>query len=333
MKILNTPIKINKTILNNRLVMPPMATAKANEDGTVSDELCKYYAEKSQGGYIGLIITEHCYINKAGKASNGQMSIADECNIEGLKSLTSVIHNNKTIVLCQLNHAGGATAPAITGKDMVSASAIVLPKTKDPNVVPREMTQEDINEVIRDFVSSALRAKEGGYDGIEIHSAHGYLLNQFYSPLTNKRKDSYGGDIEGRIKLHLQIIKAIREEAGSDFIIALRLGACDYIEGGSTIEDAIYASKRFEEAGIDLLDISGGFCGYMRNDEKRPGWFSNDSSLIKKAVKIPVILTGGIENACEAEELLDNEKADLIGVGRALLKDSLWAKRAMTCNK
>ena len=163
---------------------------------------------------------------------------------------------------------------------------------------------------------------------MEIHSAHGYLLDQFLSPLTNKRTDEYGGDINGRIKIHLEIIRAIREAVG-DFSILLRMGATDYLEGGLTIEDSKKAAFAFEQAGVDILDISGGMCRYTIPGANEPGYFSPYSMAIKEVVSIPVILTGGITKADEAEAILRDKKADLVGVGRAIYKDSDWAKNAM----
>jgi len=306
---INKEIVINKLIIKNRLVMPPMATEKSNIDGSVSNELINYYDEKSKGGYIGLIITEHCYILKEGKASKGQMSIDENCDIDGLRRLTSIIHKNGSKVFCQLNHAGSHTNSEITGSDVVNVDTVNKEK------------------IINAFMCASLRAKDAGYDGVEIHSAHGYLLNQFYSPLENKEKD-----LEKRIAIHLEIIKAVREKVGKDYPIALRFGASDYARNGSTINDAIFASKKFIEAGVDILDISGGFSGYKRKDNTNPGWFSDASEAIKENVDIPVILTGGISDINQAEKLIEDNKADLIGVGRAILHDSNWAKNAMSKN-
>lgn len=188
-----------------------------------------------------------------------------------------------------------------------------------------------IKELIMKFKDAAKRVKDAGFDGVELHSAHGYLLNQFYSPITNKRNDEYGGDLLGRIKIHLEIIKAIRETVGVDFPILLRLGACDYIDGGTTIEDSIRAAVEFEKAGVDMLDISGGLYGSSIPGVKveKQGYFSELTQAIKEVVSIPVILTGGITEVCAAEELLSSGKTDLIGVGRAMLKDSMWAKKAI----
>lgn len=328
MSILNNPIQIGNLEIKNRLVMPPMAISKATLDGQVTEAIYDYYREKSFGGYIGLIITEHSYVNLEGKAGKGQISIADDNDINGLEKLTAVIHENATKVIAQISHAGGATKSEITEKEVYGASAFPMPKT---GFIPLEMSLNDIQKVICDFTKAAIRAKQAGFDGVEIHSAHGYLLNQFYSPLTNKRTDEYGAQtLNGRLKLHIEIIKSIRKEVGNNYPIAIRLGACDYIEGGSTLQDSIGAAKILEQAGIDLLDISGGFCGYVNPYCKEQGYFSEITQSIKTTVNIPVILTGGITQAETAEMLLIDEKADLIGVGRAILKNSLWAKNAIT---
>lgn len=173
MSLLKTPIKIGKLALNNRLVMPPMATAKAEDSGKVSKSLCDYYAEKSKGGYIGLIIIEHSYINQEGKASKGQVSLANDCDMEGLKTLVSIIHQNQTKVLAQLNHAGGKAKQEVTGHIPLSASAVKIPGIKQMEILPKEMRQDDIQKVIEDFVNAAIRVKEIGFDGVEIHAAHG----------------------------------------------------------------------------------------------------------------------------------------------------------------
>ncbi|MBM6860758.1 NADH:flavin oxidoreductase, partial [Clostridium saudiense] len=244
-----------KLQLNNRLVFPPMATAKSDADGSVNQEILDYYDEKSRGGYISLIIIEHSFITPEGRANNSQLSVVDDNKIEGLKKLAKVIHNNGSKAIMQINHAGSLTTKEKTGFDIVGPSSIINPRGKE---LPKELSKEEIKEIIQSFKLAAKRVKESGFDGVEIHSAHGYLLNQFYSPLTNKRNDEYGGDILGRIKIHLEIIKAVKEEVGGDFPVLLRLGACDYADGGNSIEDCKIAALEFEKAGIDILDISGG---------------------------------------------------------------------------
>lgn len=321
-------IKINNTVFKNRLVMPPMATAKSSCDGDVTDDLCEYYRLRAAGGCIGMIITEHTYFCQQGKASEGQVSASSDDKINGLKKLVSAIHSGGAKAVAQLNHAGSATSSAVTKMPLVSASAVLNPGLK-PGVTPEmplELSKDQIIEIQDQFVAAALRVKEAGYDGIEIHSAHGYLLNQFYSPLTNKRDDEYGSqNIENRIRFHVEMYRKARKALGADYPIFIRLGGCDYMEGGSTIEDAVNASIILEKEGIDLIDISGGMCRFLRNDNSEPGYFSDMSSAVKKAVSIPVILTGGISSADQAERFLQEDAADLIGVGRPMMKDADWA--------
>ena len=326
MNLLFTEHKSKNLCLKNRLVMPPMATSKC-PDGKINQAILDYYDEKSKGGYIGLIITEHSYVSNEGKASSAQVSIASDDAIDGFKKLCDVIHQNGSKVFAQISHAGMMAKEATTGFKAIAPSAVENPRNKELPI-PEEMTKEQIKLTKQNFIQAAVRAKKAGCDGVEIHSAHAYLLNQFYSPLSNYRTDEYGGTLENRIRFHLEIIEGIRKELGSDYPIALRLGACDYTENGSTINDAIKAAKLFEKAGVDLLDISGGFNGYIIPNVTHQGYFSDVTKAIKQEVSIPVLCTGGIIDPETAETLLLENKADLIGVGRAILKDSFWSEKA-----
>ncbi len=312
--------------LANRLVMPPMATAKAGPDGKINQELLDYYADKSAGGYISLIIIEHSYIMPEGKASARQLSAADDGVVEGLKELAGGIHRNGSKTVMQINHAGSGTKPEITGTTPVSSSAVAHPRIKS---MPRELNRQEITDIVKAFQNAARRTQEAGFDGVEIHAAHGFLLNQFFSPLTNKRTDEYGGSVNNRMRIHLEVIAAVREAVGNGFPILLRLGASDFREGGVTIEDSQAAAQAFEKAGVNILDISGGFSGFMVPGLNGQGYFATFTEAIKKFVSIPVILTGGITDARVAEQLLSEKKADLIGVGRAILNDSRWAEQAI----
>lgn len=332
MRYFNQPITINGLVCRNRLVMPPMATAKSTLDGQVSDALCEYYQTWAGGGPIGLIITEHSYICPQGKASKGQLSISDDHNINGLKQLVQVIHRTGTNVMAQINHAGIAAIPDMADCNPVGPSPIPHPHAeKSSGRIPLELSKPEIKLIVQQFADAAARAKAAGYDGVEIHSAHGYLLNQFYSPLTNQRRDEYGAAcLENRVRFHLEVIAAVRSAVGKDYPLALRLGGCDYAEGGSSIEDSVKASLLFEQAGVDLLDLSGGVLGYIIPALEGPGYFRDMTAAIKRQVSIPVILTGGVTTAQEAEALLSENCADLIGVGRALLKDAQWAAKAFS---
>ena len=230
-----------------------------------------------------MIILEHSYICPEGKASKGQLSIAKDSDIVGLKKLVKTIHQHRSKVFAQINHAGARSKKEIIGDLPKSASSVDHPKFAKNKALPIEMTAADIQKVIADFAAAALRAKKAGFDGVEIHAAHAYLLTQFYSPLTNKREDQYNGySLEGRIRLHLEIIAAVRQAVGSDFPIALRLGASDYATGGATIEDSILAGEAFEQAGVDLLDISGGLTSYINPNNSAQGYFSDLTEAIKK---------------------------------------------------
>jgi len=326
MSYLLQSLQTGSLTLTNRLVMPPMATAKADIDGKVNSGVLDYYAEKSAGGYLSLIIIEHSFIQQVGKASGNQLSVADDSVIEKLKKLADIIHGNGAKGIMQINHAGSAADEQVSGMVPVGPSVIANPRKGS---IPKELTLQEISSIIKAFQDAARRVKEAGFDGVEIHSAHGYLLNQFFSPLTNKRKDEYGGDVHNRILLHLQIIAAVREVVGDDYPILVRLGASDYTEGGTTIEDSQIAAREFEKAGVNILDISGGFSGYVVPDNHSQGYFAPLTEAIKQVVSIPVILTGGIIDAQIAEQLLAEGKADLIGVGRAVFKDSKWAQKAV----
>jgi NADPH2 dehydrogenase len=321
------PLITRNLMLHNRLVLPPMATSKANPDGSMSDALLAYYDEKSRGGAFGLIITEHCYITRQGMNRVGQPAIADDGTIDGWRRLTETIHGNGSKIAMQINHAGAACSAEATGFEVVSASDI--PSPTGPGETPRPLTHDEIATVVGQFALAARRVKAAGFDGVEIHGAHGYLLNQFFSPLTNKRTDEYGGDVLGRIRIHLEVIRAVRTAVGDDFPVLLRLGARDYIEGGTTLADSTLAAVEFERAGVDILDITGGLSGYLVPGHDEPGWFAELSEGMKRVVAIPVILTGGVTEASQAEALLAAGNADLIGVGRAVLKDPEWARRAV----
>lgn len=305
--MLNTPLKIKNITLSNRIVMPPMAR-ELSDEGKVSDALIEYYARRAEG--TGLIIVEHEYVSLEGIASPKQLSMADDSVIDGFRKLTDAIHSKGSFAIAQLNHAGF---------ESISPNRFNLNK----------MTLDEIDYVKESFVKAAVRTKKAGFDGVEIHAAHGYFLSQFYSPYTNKRTDDYGGNLENRIRLHNEIIADVREAVGEDYIIAIRFGAYDYLEGGSKLEDIPIAVRSFVESGVDLIDISGGLCRYVNPNSKKPGYFKELSKIAKDSCDVPVILTGGVKKAKDAESLLNEGFCDLIGIGRALLMDGEWSKKAL----
>lgn len=315
--IFDTPIRIGQLEIPNRLVMPPMQTNKTDR-GHVTAELVQYYRDRAVYSCPGIIITEHSCIAESGRAAEGQLSIASDAYIEEHRQLTDAIHAGGSKAFVQLNHAGSNGIG-----ESVSASPVTIPAKKLTRR-PRELTADEIPEIEAQFAAAAARAVQAGYDGVEIHCAHGYLLNQFYSPMTNKRKDAYGGSLENRLRFTLETAARVREAVGPSVPIAVRLGGADYLPGGSKEEDAAEGAVLLEAAGVDLIDLSGGMCFFFRPGHLEAGYFSSMSEKVKARVSVPVLLTGGVQHIADAEKLLDSGKADLIGVGRALLKDAHW---------
>lgn len=211
MSIFHTPIPFGSLQLPNRLVMPPVATYLADGSGEVTDASCAHYGKLSAGGYIGLVVTEHSYVSPEGKAREGQLSTADDRTVAGLARLADAIHRSGCKVMAQISHAGGVAHPAAAGAEIVSASAVPMPQANGSGPLPRELATDEIARIVGDFANAAARVKQAGYDAVEIHAAHGYLLSQFYSPLTNRRADAYtGSTLDGRIRLHLAAPSGMR---------------------------------------------------------------------------------------------------------------------------
>lgn len=318
---LKESVQIGNLNLRNRIVMPPMATGKA-KDGKPSDDLVEYYRARARG--TALIIVEHEYILPQGMAHKGQLSMSDDSVIPAYKALTDAVHGEGAKIIAQINHAGAKASDS--GMKAVGPSAVAFQN----GPVPEELTHDQIQEIIRAFADAAVRAKKAGFDGVEVHAAHGYLLNQFYSPLMNKREDEYSiRTMESRTRLHKEVVQAVRKAVGDDFTVAIRFGACDFLEGGSEIEDIPEAIKYLEHTGVDLIDVTAGMMGFMRPGHTEPGYLKDLGLAAKSVAKLPIILTGGVQTAQDAEKLLTDEACDLVGVGRAILKDADWAAKAL----
>lgn len=321
---LSTPIEIKGFKIRNRIVLPPMATELATEDGRVTPELIKHYDERSRGP--GLVIVEHSYIARNGKASPKQLGIYSDGLIDELKKLVETIKGNGAIALIQLNHAGGRTLSSIIGEKPIAPSPIKFSTWIEE---PREMTFQDILNVKEAFKKAAERAIKAGFDGVEIHGAHGFLLNQFFSPLTNKRLDAYGGTLEKRMKLPLEIVKEVRGVIGSGKILSYRLGADDLTPGGITINDSIKMALKLEEEGVDIINVSGGLCGSRPPQMTGEGYFIPQAERIKMNIKIPVIGVGGIRSPEYANEIVKTGRVDMVAIGRAMLENPKWAEEAL----
>lgn len=319
-----SPIKIKNLKAKNRIVMPPLATREATRMGMVTDKLTEQYKNRPN---VGIIIVEHSYVRREGRVNNHQLGIYDESHIAGLGKLAHTIRENGSLAVIQISHGGSASKSHILGRSAFAPSEVKHPG-RDIDEIPTALVKEDLKELKRSFVKAALRAKKAGFNIVELHGAHGYLLNQFMSPLTNKRDDEYGGNLKNRMRFPLEIVRAIRGAVGRKYPIAYRLGCDDFLPGGIKIEDAVEAAKMLEEAGVDLLDLSGGLTGYNVGDDEE-GYFVYMGEAIKPEVSVPVIVTGGIETPEFANKIIEDGKTDLVGIGRAMLKDKDWAKKAV----
>lgn len=319
MSLLTTPIRVGSLTLKNRLVLPSVTTSTPDENGKVTPATLDFFRERSKG--FGLVILEHAYVCSSGKAGPHMLSISEDADMYGLKNLTDLLHQNQCKAFIQLDHGGGWTIPDLQN---------CLNPQKNPSgkLITDELTDSELDQIVLAFGTAAVRAQQSGFDGIQIKACHVYLLSQFYSPLTNRRTcGKYSGQtFEGRMRLTLNVLKTVRDAVGPDFPVSVRFSVQDYDEKGSSLEDGIHASKLLEEYGTTLLDLSGGpKYRFSHPYSKQPGWFADDASKIRSHLHIPVLVAGGITQIQQAEELLNQNKMDLAGVCRAVLKDPTWA--------
>jgi len=304
--------------LRNRIVLPPMQTGRASFEGEVTSRLINFYVRRSS--HLGLPIVEHSYVSPTGKIGPKQLAIHNDSSIGGFENLANALHAVGAPAVVQISHAG-----AVTNKRAIGTE----PAGPSPREKSRMLETSEILAMVDDFALAAERAVKAGFDGVELHGAHGYLLNQFFSPLFNRREDDFGGSLEKRMRFPLLIVKKVRRILG-DRLLLYRLGSDDLAPNGTHIEDSIAFAKRLEESGVDILDVSGGMCGSEpRQLRQIIGYFIPQASKIKKAVNVPVIGVGGITNAEFADKLVTEGKVDLVAVGRAFWTDSQWAEKSI----
>lgn len=317
---------IGSMTLRNRLVRSATAEGLATVEGECTDELVEFYRQLARGG-AGLIITGYAYIDRLGKSSHKQLGIDHDRLILGLRKLVKACHDGGAKVAAQLVHAGAHTAPEFTGgQDPIGPSPV---EDRTVHIRPREMTHADIDNVTSQFTAAARRAKDAGFDAVELHGAHGYLLSQFLSPFTNRRTDDYGGPIENRIRFTTDVYQKVRQAVGPDYPVLIKINGRDYVEGGATLEDSVPLARALSEMGIDAIEVSGGtgasdtqIPSRVRiNRPDKEAYFLDDAREIRKAVKCPLILVGGIRTLGRILDIIDEEVADYFAMSRPLIRE------------
>ena len=328
------PIEIRGVRIRNRIVMPPMTTRQAAADGSVTKELIAYYMARAEGG-TGLITVEMAAPDPAGRHRAGELGITEERFVSGLSSLTTQLHHAGAAVAIQIGHAGGHTRRDVTGHPPVAPSAIphVVQEQDTRTIVPEALTHDGIRSVVTAFATAAERAKRAGFDVVELHGAHGYLIAQFLSPLDNHRTDQYGGSLANRARFAVEVVQACRQRVG-DFPLGFRLSADEFAPGGVTLEEAKEVCRWLVEAGADVLHVSGGCyrsvpsAAIIAPPMNYPeGLFLPLAAAIKKVVKVPVIAVGRLHDPALAARAVEEGHADMVALGRQLIADPEWARK------
>ena len=329
-----TPEKIGSLTLKNRIMKAPQSSGMSNMDGTVSERLVRYYRQQAAGG-AGMIIVEYAYVDDIGaKSAHCHLGISSNEHIPGLAWLAENIREQGAVPAIQIEHCG--RQKFLGTQPICAPSAIPWPKLWDQygvQAVPHVLTIEEIQDIVHAFGDAALRAKQAGFELVEIHGAHGYLLTNFFSPTTNHRTDLYGGSLENRMRIYVEIVRDVRKKVGPDFPVTIRLSGTDYEPDGFPIEDTIELAKVLEKEGIDAFHISGGDhhtmihqVSPMAIDVCHNVWAAE---AIKKVVHVPVIASGSITLPEYAEEIIASGKGDFVGLGRPLWADPEWPLKAM----
>lgn len=336
-ELMFTPGKIGNVELKNRLIMSPMGTGLANLDGTPTEDLMVWYEERARGG-CGMIYTEVVRVNDlTGPAMTRQLSLTRDRNVVPMSQMVERVHRYGTKMFCQLHHPGRETYTALMGgQPCVGASDRVCKVQNEPT---RALTTEEVKALVVDYVTAAGRAKQAGFDGVEVHCAHGYLPGQFLSPYTNNRTDEYGGSFENRMRFVLEILAGIKERCGKDYPVTFRISADEMLEMTGVTEDhvrwqdGVEIAKALEKAGADAINVS---CGIYETGTTviepttfEQGWRTYFIKPIKEAVSIPVIAVNNIREPALAEKLLEDKVQDFIAMGRTWIAEPYWGTKVM----
>lgn len=319
--------QIGRMTIKNRCVMMPMGTVYADRNGDATDRLISYYSERARGG-IGLIINEYTGVDDVDSIPTvGNLRAASDYNISSLEKLTDSVHKYDCKIFAQIHHGGMTSKPALTGRQSLSPSGV---PAAPGAAVPKEMTKDEIKAVQKKFVDAAVRCQKAGYDGVELHGAHSYLIAQFFSKYYNKRTDEYGGDVEGRTRFVTEIIDEIRKNVNPGFVVGMRISGDEMAPEQMTLDDGLEIAK-FLEKRLDYINISNGCAqnGDANCDPYSftPGWKKHVAKAFKEALSIPVIATNTIKDPDWAEELLEEGVCDFVGLGRSQFADPEFVKK------
>ncbi|MGP8329302.1 MAG: NADH:flavin oxidoreductase [Methanosarcinaceae archaeon] len=325
------PITIGNIDLQNRFVRSATHEWFADDDGRPTPAIGDMYEELARNN-VGLIITGYSYVNPRGRSSDKQQGIYDDSFIEPYRKITSRVHNYKSKIIAQIVHGGRQAKPTPQNPVLLAPSAVT---DTSSGITPMEMTESDILETIEDFANAARRAKEAGFDGVQLHCAHGFLLSSFISPYTNQRNDRWGGSVEKRTQVIVDIIKRTRQMIGDDFPIMVKLNATDGFgfdgrsgKVGLDAPECIEIAKILEKNSICAIEVSGGIteagevmaCPGIDNPEKE-AYFRQYSKAIKETVDIPIILVGGVRSKPRMESLISDGYADMIAMSRPFIRE------------
>ncbi|MCF8069869.1 MAG: NADH:flavin oxidoreductase [Desulfobacterales bacterium] len=309
---------INGMALLNRFVRSATWEGVATADGKVTPALIKMMTDLADGG-VGLIMSGHTYVRPEGQATPWQLAIHKDDYIDGLREMTDAVHNCGGKIVMQLAHAGAEAPEKLTGQ-----SPLVVSDFEGLSDKPRrEITKGDISELVKAFADASKRAQTAGFDGVQLHAAHGYLLSQFLSPNYNKREDEYGGTIENRSRIYLETYRAIRKAVGIEYPVMIKINGQDYEENGLSLEDSLFVGKMLADEGLDAIELSGGVgditCKKGINKIEKEAYFKDDMATFKKEINIPLILVGGVRSFEVADKLVTNGITDYISMCRPFI--------------
>jgi len=317
--------KIKNMSLANRFVRSATWEGMAETNGSCPPELIDLMVGLAEGG-VGLIITSHCYVGREGQASLGQLGIYSVKIVSGLSAMAAAVHKAGGKIAVQLAHAGCHADPSLTGQMPLGPSS-----TKGEGMPScRAMTGDDFQMVAESFGRAAARAQSAGFDGVQIHAAHGFLLSEFLSPFYNRRTDQYGGSLENRARLLLEVVHNVRDRVGDRFPVMVKMNSEDFVPGGLGVEEMLEVASMLEKAGIDAVELSGGtrYSGDLipsrlgrLDTEKMEVYYSEAAKKFKKRVRVPLMLVGGIRSYTVAERIVREGIADYVSLSRPLIRE------------